>query len=385
MGHEGLKEEDMVEFSNKERTMTMKRKLMLEIRPTRTRSATKPVGGGTSTFTLDDNPVNVIIRDLEGVRSRELQMRHIGELVGNLPRESLVAAVQEVIQDPRRLRKLERNVDHLSAEQQKITERVRKLEAEQEKLFKHVKDITLTVQKISGVVHIPGNVWWKTKMFDADLKNAGHVSVSKMVKFIMDQGSKMDSSLRALKALIASCTKLFPVVVESSEGEESPSRYSDLTPRDIEEIHGATVKDGNQHAEEVDQVEDITAITTLYVSTSEVVVPNANPVFATVGEETQHDGHMAEVAPKSLAMTFQVVARDPPPLAILASGFPSDSQLSAPLAPVVADAVDRVGVNTGPDGHDVSGPPPRVPSLATDRADRHEGGNMHKKETKLKK
>ena len=40
---------------------------------------------------------------------------------------------------------------------------------------------------------------------------------------------------------------------------------------------------GNQHAEEVDQVEDITVITTLQVSTSKVVVPFATPVSATVG------------------------------------------------------------------------------------------------------
>ena len=43
MGHDGSKEEDMVEFSNEERTVTKKRKLMLENRPTRTRSATKPL------------------------------------------------------------------------------------------------------------------------------------------------------------------------------------------------------------------------------------------------------------------------------------------------------------------------------------------------------
>ena len=55
-------------------------------------------------------------------------------------------------------------------------------------------------------------------MFDVDLKNAGHVSGLKMVH------------------LIASCTKLFPGVVESSEEEESSSGYSDLSPRDIEEI-----------------------------------------------------------------------------------------------------------------------------------------------------
>jgi hypothetical protein len=113
---------------------------MLGNRATRTRSATKTVGGGTSTFTLEDNPVNAIIRDLEEVRSRiaeyELQMRQIGELVGNHQRESLVAAVQEAIQDPHRLRELERKVDHLTAEKRKATERVRKLEAEREKLLK---------------------------------------------------------------------------------------------------------------------------------------------------------------------------------------------------------------------------------------------------------
>ena len=101
MGHEGSKEEDMVELSNEERPVTKKRNLMLGNRATRTRSATKPVGGETSTFILEDNPVDGIIRDLEGVRSRiaeyELQMRQIGELVSNPPRESLVAAVQEAI------------------------------------------------------------------------------------------------------------------------------------------------------------------------------------------------------------------------------------------------------------------------------------------------
>ena len=50
---------------------------------TRTRSATRPEGGGTSTFTLEDNPVDSIIRDLEGVRSRiaeyELQNQQVEE------------------------------------------------------------------------------------------------------------------------------------------------------------------------------------------------------------------------------------------------------------------------------------------------------------------
>jgi hypothetical protein len=110
MGHEGSREKDAVELSSEERPAIMKRKLMLGNRTTRTRSATKPVGGGTSTFTLEDNPVDTIIRNLERVQYRmaeyEVQMRQVGELVGNPPRESMVAAVQEAIQDPRRLREL---------------------------------------------------------------------------------------------------------------------------------------------------------------------------------------------------------------------------------------------------------------------------------------
>ena len=113
---------------------------MLENLATRTMSTTKPGGGGTSTFTLENNPVDSIIRDLEGVRSRiakyELQIQQVGELVGNPPRESLVAAIQEAIQDPRQLRELERKIDHLTAENQKTTEQVRKLKAEREVLIK---------------------------------------------------------------------------------------------------------------------------------------------------------------------------------------------------------------------------------------------------------
>ena len=235
------------------------------------------------------------------------------------------------------------------------------------------------------VMHISESVWWKAKIFDANLKNAGHVFKSKISNFIVDQVSKMDTSLKTLKALVTSCTKLFPMEVESLEEDESSSSYSDLIPHDIGEIQGAAVEGENQYAKKVNQVEDITAITALHVLTTEMLIPNATPISTIAVEEIQDDSHMAEVTPPRLAMTFQVVARDPPPLAILAPGFPLDSQLSAPLAPDVAETVDHVEVNLGSDGHDVSVSPPRALSLATDRADRHEGRIMHKKEVKLKK
>jgi hypothetical protein len=94
---------------------------------------------------------------------------------------------------------------------------------------------------------------------------------------------------------------------------------------------------------------------------------------------------VAEVTPPSPNMALQMVARSPLPLAILAPGFPPDSQRSAPLAPDVAETADRVRVIPEPNGHEVLVPPPHVPSLATDRADCHEGGSMNKKEAKLKK
>ena len=81
-----------------------------------------------------------IIRDLDGVWSRiaeyELQVQQVGEMVGNPPRESLVATIQVAIQDLRRLRELESKVDHLSAENQKATEQLRKLEVERHELLK---------------------------------------------------------------------------------------------------------------------------------------------------------------------------------------------------------------------------------------------------------
>jgi hypothetical protein len=178
------------------------------------------------------------------------------------------------------LRELERKVNHLTAEKRKATERVRKLEAEREKLLKQVKDTTLTVQKMSNAVDIEGNVWWKAKMFDKDLKKADYVSGSKMVNFITDQGRKMDASLKEMKALIASCTELF-----SAKEEKTSSSYSDLTPHDMMEIQGAVVGGGNQHVKEVEQVKDITAIAGPPISATKEVVPISTPGSSKVGGE----------------------------------------------------------------------------------------------------
>jgi hypothetical protein len=134
MGQEYSTEEDAAKFSNEERPVSKKMKLMLENLATRTRSATKHEGGGTSTFTLEDNPVEPIIRDLEGVRSRiteyERQMSTGGGTCGQPSAAEF--GCRHTRGNPRsaRLRELECKVDHLIMENRKATEQVRKLKAE---------------------------------------------------------------------------------------------------------------------------------------------------------------------------------------------------------------------------------------------------------------
>ena len=126
--------------------------------------------------------------------------------------------------------------------------------------------------------------------------------------------------------------------------------------------------------EEVDQVEDITTLTVPPVSATEVVVSITTLVSSTVGEETLDGCHVADGTPPSLAVAFHVVTWDSPLLALLAPGSPLD----------VAGTVDHVGVIPGPEGHEVSVPPPLVPLLAIDSADRREK-QKQKMEAKLKK
>jgi hypothetical protein len=198
---------------------------------------------------------------------------------------------------------------------QKTTEQLRKFEAKRQELLKKVKETTITVQKINDVVGIPSDVWLKAKMFNAQLKNAGHVYGMKMVIFIMDQRSRIDAYLNSMKALIASCTELFPVMVESLEDEKTSSSYSDLTPQDLVEIQKVAAEGKNQQVEEENQVEDITALTVPPISATEVVVPNATPISSIVGKETLDGYHVAEVTPPSPPLTFHVVIKAPPPLA----------------------------------------------------------------------
>jgi hypothetical protein len=79
-----------------------------------------------------------------------------------------------------------------------------------------------------------------------ELNNVGHVSGSKMVTLIMDQRSKMEVALKAMKAFIASCTELFPATIEPSEEGETSSSYSDFILHDMVEIQGVAVGGGNQ-------------------------------------------------------------------------------------------------------------------------------------------
>ena len=157
---------------------------------------------------------------------------------------------------------------------------------------------------------------------------------------------------------------------------------------------GAAVGGGNQHVEEKDQVEDITALTAPPVSATEVMVPNATPVASTVGKETLDGCHVAKITPPNPPMTFHVVSRAPlaPPLALefMSGGLLStpralEFQPGGPRALGVAETGEHVGVIPAPSTHEVQVAPSRAPFLATNRADRIERRKKKNKEAKLKK
>jgi hypothetical protein len=94
----------------------------------------------------------------------------------------------------------------------------------------------------------------------------------------------MDATLIAMKALIASCTELFSIMVESSEDGEISSSYSDLTPKRCGGNSRVATEGRNQPIEEEDQVEDIMALTAPPISATQVVVPNAAHTSSTSGK-----------------------------------------------------------------------------------------------------
>lgn len=221
---------------------------------------------------------------------------------------------------------------------------------------------------------IPGDVWLKAEMYDAELKIAGHISKMKLIMFVMDQENKMDASMGAMNALIASFMELFPTLLESLEDGETSSSYFDLIPQDIVEIHGS----------------------------------HGMRVFPTGGRGgpcgRHHDtlgytcggSHVAGALPPSPPLDFKVISRTPPPLYLevglvvppLVPHGPAlllDNQLDTPFAPDFVEVVDLTGMISRPSSHNVHVTLPFTPSLPKDRAARSKKRKLKKKEAKLKK
>lgn len=360
LGPDESKEEEVIEVSTEEQPAAKKRKTTEGTPATRTRSATRVVEAGTDSQPRGEVSLDAIIRDLEGVRDRwranEVQLQQLGAIVGNPPRDTLVTAVREAVQDPRHQRKLEGKVDQLTAENRKVLEKLAKVEAEKKELQKQMREAASVTRKVMDTVGVPGDVWLKAKMFDADLKNAGHVSGTKLVPFVMDQGSKMDAALRAMRTLVATLDQLFPSSDESSDDEETSSSSAEKTPG------GTRAEAETEAAGEEEYITDITAPDP--VSAPVTVDLNSTPAISAGDKETLRSGHVAEASPASPSVTFQVVSRNPPPLfsekeqvtpATQPRGprQPEVSQLAAPLVPDSSKFEERATKIHGPLGLNV--------------------------------
>jgi hypothetical protein len=280
-------------------------------------------------------------------------------------------------------------------ENKKVTEKVQKLKSEREGALKQVKESALTIQRIQNMVGIPGDVWLKAKMFDGELAKAGHLSGSKMVGFIMEQGGKLEATLRAMKALIASFAEMFPSLLESSESGETSSTYEDLTPEDLMEIEGAQGEEEVQKVESVETVGEIPSATDPTVSTTQVVDLSATPASSTVVKQPLGASHVADASPLSPSATFQVVSRVSPrspkkggATTPLANTFPllsKDSHLGTPLVAVSQEKVGGAGALLGSSGHDVEIMLPLAPPSSQDTKSRQEKKKLKKRVAKLKK
>ena len=78
-------------------------------------------------------------------------------------------------------------------------ERVEALKGEAEG---RLRESSLAIQHIQEVIGVPGDVWMKAKLFDAQLEKAGHVLGSKMVGFLVSQAAKMEGLLGTMRTLI---------------------------------------------------------------------------------------------------------------------------------------------------------------------------------------
>ena len=76
ISQEDSKEEDAVELSDEEWPVYKRRKVIKKNPTIRTKFAVKAAGGRTSTFILEDNLLDSIIYDLEGVRSRIMKLNY---------------------------------------------------------------------------------------------------------------------------------------------------------------------------------------------------------------------------------------------------------------------------------------------------------------------
>ena len=246
---------DVVVVSDGEEPAPKKRKrVIVEGSPSlRTRAATRAAVAGPSRMSAGENPVDPILRDLEEVRSRmaayELTMQQIEGMVGNPPREGLVAAVRQRIDDPLQTRELAGRVKVLTAENQKLTKKLTEVEAEREQAVLVAAEASRAFSQVQEVLGAPGEVWAKARMLDAQLEKDGHIPGSKIIAFLLTQGAKLEVALGAMRSLVATITEKIPGVGGSAEEDDSFSGYSDLGPKDLEELGQP---EGEQRVEEVE-------------------------------------------------------------------------------------------------------------------------------------
>lgn len=174
-----------------------------------------------------------------------------------------MAALKEMKGDPLKVRQMEEKIGALRKEIQGMEKQLKEEEAKRKASILRTKKTVRTIRKVKELIGIPGDVWAKAKMFDAQLEKDGHISGTKMVGFLMSQGAKMDITLGAMRATLTDFNNRLTELPGFSSEEDSSSGSAGmepLEPADVEEQGTPAVKEEvSRPTEEMGKISELPA------------------------------------------------------------------------------------------------------------------------------
>jgi len=171
--------------------------------------------------------------------------RTIGQvsgLVGNPPRQGLVAALKERIGGDRDFRALEQKVQRLTLEATKARSRATEAERRSKEALLQANTSAAALLQVETALSLPADVVMKARAFDARLERDDHVSSKKVIAFMMEQTATVEATFESMRTLVSNLTHILPRISEedtgSSEDDTGSETEKDQEDAGVQSHHG---------------------------------------------------------------------------------------------------------------------------------------------------